>query len=467
MKILFLLLIYIPAIAEAQGTSNGIKFTDGLSWAQIKMKAKTEGKFIFMDVFATWCGPCKRMDHEVYPNETVGNAINSKFISVRVQMDSSKTDNEQTRSWYADAKEISKVYKIEGYPSFLFFNPDGILLYTGIGYRDTGDFIALSVKALDPENLSNYTELEDYKNGKKKYADLKKLALFAKKIVKDDSLARQIANDYILHLDGDKMLTKENILFILNMCKNRRLADSLARCYKVSYLDKLTEEEVCTKDNVMFVISFRKLVTDNDNIFKVCYYQPAKVNKIMGGEIWGRSIVDAVIVREELERKLIRNEKPIYKNPPWRKILSDMSLKFGLIDVKRLLLEYQLSYYRNYDLNWKVGARLKKKEIKKYPPKAGGLEVYEELNMYAWDIFLYCDNVHVLNDAIKWTDMAITLDKKYKWAYFDTKANLLYKLGKREGAVSLEEQSALLAPAEQEIQENFRKMKNGEPTWIN
>ena len=49
--------------------------------------------------------------------------------------------------------------------------------------------------------------------------------------------------------------------------------------------------------------------------------------------------------------------------------------------------------------------------------------------------------------------------------YLDTKANLLYKLGKKEEGLVLEEQAVALAPKDKDIQENYEKMKNGLPTW--
>src|SRR5687768_11668505 len=95
-----LLILCLPFITIAQDAETGIKWTTGLSWQQVKQKAKTENKYIFLDCFTTWCGPCKVMDNNVYPNDSVGKYFNSKFISVRVQMDKTKKDNEQIQKWY-------------------------------------------------------------------------------------------------------------------------------------------------------------------------------------------------------------------------------------------------------------------------------------------------------------------------------------------------------------------------------
>src|ERR1700710_7497 len=85
--------IFLPFRSRAQITSsNRIHFTKEISWNEILKKAKKDNKYIFIDCYASWCGPCKEMDKEVYTNDTVGNYMNSRFISVKYQLDTSKTD---------------------------------------------------------------------------------------------------------------------------------------------------------------------------------------------------------------------------------------------------------------------------------------------------------------------------------------------------------------------------------------
>ncbi|KKX50276.1 thioredoxin domain-containing protein [Sphingobacterium sp. IITKGP-BTPF85] len=62
-KILLFLLILPFAVI---GQEKGITFEHGLNWSQIKEKAKKENKFIFVDLFTTWCGPCKYMSASVF-----------------------------------------------------------------------------------------------------------------------------------------------------------------------------------------------------------------------------------------------------------------------------------------------------------------------------------------------------------------------------------------------------------------
>src|SRR5688500_1740590 len=114
----------LPFAVQAQQNS-GVDFIEGMSWQQVLSKAKEENKFIFVDMVATWCGPCKMMDKFTYPKQEVGSALRDKFISVKVQVDSTGKDNENVKSWYRDARYLERTYNVTALPTFLFFSPDG------------------------------------------------------------------------------------------------------------------------------------------------------------------------------------------------------------------------------------------------------------------------------------------------------------------------------------------------------
>jgi len=45
---------------------DGIRFEQG-DWATILAKAKSAQKPIFIDVYTSWCGPCKKMAKDIFP----------------------------------------------------------------------------------------------------------------------------------------------------------------------------------------------------------------------------------------------------------------------------------------------------------------------------------------------------------------------------------------------------------------
>ena len=85
--------------------------------AALKM-AKRTGKPIMVDFYATWCGPCKLLDKEVYTNAGVIKEAKN-WISVKIDADKNAALVEQ--------------YKVTGFPTLTFIKPDGTVMKTQAG----------------------------------------------------------------------------------------------------------------------------------------------------------------------------------------------------------------------------------------------------------------------------------------------------------------------------------------------
>src|SRR5579871_642384 len=89
---------------EAKGTR--LLFEDLPNWRSVQESAKDQGKYIFLDCSATWCGPCKMMDRDVFSQDNVVNFMKRNFISVHIQMDSTKNDKDFVKNWRTDAHQL-------------------------------------------------------------------------------------------------------------------------------------------------------------------------------------------------------------------------------------------------------------------------------------------------------------------------------------------------------------------------
>lgn len=74
MRKLFLLLTLSALVFPSVG--QGVLFED-MTTEQAVEKAKAEDKYVFVDVYTNWCGPCKMMDNQVFPMKEVGDYFNS------------------------------------------------------------------------------------------------------------------------------------------------------------------------------------------------------------------------------------------------------------------------------------------------------------------------------------------------------------------------------------------------------
>lgn len=134
-KLLFLLSAFLVTLP---GLANGIKFSDNKAWKEILAIAKKENKLIFLDAYATWCGPCKAMQRDVFTNEEVGKFYNEAFINVKMDMEK------------GEGVGLAETYSVMAYPTLLFINGDGEVVHKSVGGMDAKAFISLGTTALDP-----------------------------------------------------------------------------------------------------------------------------------------------------------------------------------------------------------------------------------------------------------------------------------------------------------------------------
>src|SRR3984957_3342251 len=119
--------LLLPLLSIAQ--DKGVRFDHESSWSAIQARAKAENKYIFMDCFTTWCGPCRFMSTTIFPQQETGTYFNNKFISVAVQLDSTAKDADNVKSWYADGHNIAAKSGFRAYPTYLIFAPDGQVIH--------------------------------------------------------------------------------------------------------------------------------------------------------------------------------------------------------------------------------------------------------------------------------------------------------------------------------------------------
>lgn len=119
--------------------SNSYLYAQGITWQKgsfesILNKAKSEKKLVYVDIFTTWCGPCKQMDAEVFTNSQVGKTFNENFVCYKI-------DGEK-----GEGRDLVEYFELESYPTSMFLDAEWNVVLKLEGFRPTEKLLEAAEK---------------------------------------------------------------------------------------------------------------------------------------------------------------------------------------------------------------------------------------------------------------------------------------------------------------------------------
>ncbi len=100
------------ALEHPQAGQEGIMFTTG-GYEAALARAKAESKLLFVDCYTTWCGPCKMLTRQTFPDKAVGDFFNTHFVSIQIDMEN------------GEGVELAKRWGVDAYPTMIVLDADG------------------------------------------------------------------------------------------------------------------------------------------------------------------------------------------------------------------------------------------------------------------------------------------------------------------------------------------------------
>lgn len=224
---LFVLFLFV-----ANGFSQGIHFYKG-SWEDAKQLAKKEHKLIFVDAYAKWCGPCKRMARNVFTDATVGEYYNDNFINMKIDMEEGM------------GREFRQSYPVSAYPTLLYIDDKGEVVKKVVGGRNVSDFLKMGKDIVKSFDRSKDYAVR-YEKGDRSYELVYE---YVKALNQAQKPSQKVANDFLRKNTDLKRDDKTKFLYealtavdsrIYNMyTADRKNIETLIG--KKEYLDKIEE----------------------------------------------------------------------------------------------------------------------------------------------------------------------------------------------------------------------------------
>jgi thiol:disulfide interchange protein len=103
-----------------------------ISVSEALAEAGRQNKIVVVDFGATWCGPCRQMEHTTFSDPDVKKFLRDHTIALKVDID--------------EQPEVANQFGVKSIPTMVFLNAQGEQLARTVGYRSPQQFLAAANK---------------------------------------------------------------------------------------------------------------------------------------------------------------------------------------------------------------------------------------------------------------------------------------------------------------------------------
>lgn len=419
--------------------AQGVRFESG-PWKDVLALAAKEHKLVYMDVYTTWCGPCKIMSSTIFPEKAAGDRYNAAFVNYKV-------DAER-----GEGMELAATYKVDGYPTNLFIDPvSREVVYRVTGSADLPGFLQRADIALaeqkDPMKWSDYEQ--QFEKGNRDKAFLVSFAEKAERLEKgNDRILDAYIQEYVKGKPDEaalKFLSQYTHTF-----DNKAVALIFANEDRVKALYPGDKDRFRWWGRALQRGTFDKAVAGkNEQLLEVLESSSAHYGipiDVISGIHYYRKDFYRQTGNEAMARKAAIDEAAYLMGlKPEFYARKDEE---GLRDARESIL-YQLKAMKTPEEQYEssIKATLEKNPDMKRPASLFAAQI---LNESAWAAAedKGADKEY-LKLATEWSAKSLELARGSKdWAlYADTYANLLYYSGDKQKALSLQDEAVKQAEA--------------------
>lgn len=212
-------------------------------------------------------------------------------------------------------------------------------------------------------------------------------------------------------------------------------------------------EDPFRPDNLRYITELTKSTRDSG--FAFYNANRKRLNEILGPNA-AENKIRMTIYGSDIHPVLPNDQA----RPDWDSLEKNIIGKYGDLGEEIWLSARYLHALNNTE--WAVAAHYIERQRKKFPE---GLTA-DLLNDYAWAMFEHVADTAVLQTALQWSEISLKdQQNKHIAGFYDTYANLLYRLGRKEEAIPMAQKAVVLNPNESAFSETLTKMMKDEKTW--
>lgn len=100
-------------------------------------KAKAEHKYIFVDAYTTWCGPCRQLKNTTFKDSQAADFFNKNFVNLSIDMEK------------GEGTDLALKWDVQEYPTLLVLDYNGKIVFRSVGYLNAKQLTEFGKQALE------------------------------------------------------------------------------------------------------------------------------------------------------------------------------------------------------------------------------------------------------------------------------------------------------------------------------